>query len=335
MGKRIIRPKAYGMRPLRRAYNFIHRHDEIFYYPIYNINAEMNPAKLKIYNENGEPMDSYFIRDFHRASNPNWRNSRYFIWDRFNYGLDTHFYTHQAMVETMGHPTRKYGMLIESRAIAENDYRIFKKNKGLEREFEAILTFDDQILNEVENAKFYPSCARVWYGGRNVGYALETEIYQNKTKNISILSSDKAMCPLHKMRIEAARYCKRTGLADTYGTFDGGSYCNVDETLRDYRYSIIIENNISDYFFTEKITNCFAAQTIPIYLGARKINEFFNEEGIVLITENDMGNIERVIRQCTKEEYERRLPAILDNFARVQEYLNMDDYLYTHYMKNR
>lgn len=333
MGKRIIRPKAYGMWPLRKAYNFIHRNDEIFYYPIYNINAEMNPAKFKIYNENGEPMDNYFIRDFHRASNPGWKHSRYFIWDRYNYGLDTHFYTHQAMVETMGHPTRKYGMLIESRTIAENDYSIFKKNKGLEREFEAILTFDDQILNEVENAKFYPSCAQVWYGERNAGHVLEAENHQNKTKNISILSSDKAMCLLHKMRIETARYCKRTGLADAYGTFDGGGFCSVDDTLRDYRYSIIIENSISDYFFTEKITNCFAAQAIPIYLGARKINEFFNEEGIIPITENDLGNIERVVKQCTKEEYERRLPAVLDNFARVQEYLNMDDYLYIHYTK--
>ena len=98
MGKKIIRTKAYGPGILRKAYNYIHRNDDVYYYPIYNINAQMSPGKLKIYNEDGEAMDSFFIRDFHKASNPSWNNSRYFIWDRFNYGLDTHYYSHYAML---------------------------------------------------------------------------------------------------------------------------------------------------------------------------------------------------------------------------------------------
>ena len=41
-----------------------------------------------------------------------------------------------------------------------------------------------------------------------------------------------------------------------------------------------------------------------------------------------MNNLDNVLKQCTKEEYERRLPAILDNYERVQCYRNMQDYLY-------
>lgn len=335
MKKKIIRANAYGPRIFRNTYNYIHRNDDIFYYPMYNINVQMSPRKLKIYNQNGRPMDSFFIRDFHRASNPNWNNSQYFIWDRYNYGLDTHFYTHQAMLETMGQPVRKYGMMLESRAIVPRDYEIFKMNKGLEKEFESIFTFDDQMLNEVENAKFYPVCAAVWYGVDDSCATLDDKAYEKKCKNISIVSSNKASCDLHKFRIQLAQICKREGLADTFGTFGGGAFCSIEASLTDYRYSIAIENVVSDYFFCEKLTNCFAAQTIPIYLGARKISEFFNPDGIICLEMKDLCDIEKILKQCDEKEYLRRLPAVLDNYHRVQEYLNMDDYLYTHYLSGR
>ena len=286
----------------------------------------------RIYNAKGQLLETYFIKNRHSQHAPFGHEGKYFFWDRYNYGLDTHFYGPESMTKTLGYPLVKYGMLTESKGIAPKDYEIFRKHKGLEKEFRYIFTYDDEILSTIPNAAFYPICAQVWYGQENGKYILDAENYRNKTKDVSILSSDKILCPLHKARIETAGYCKRNGLADTYGTFDGGSYCKVDDTLREYRYSFSFENDISDYFFTEKITNCFAAQTIPIYLGARKISEFFNEDGIIFITEKDLNHLEDIIKQCTVEEYERRLPAVLDNYNRVQEYLNMQDYLYEHYL---
>lgn len=288
----------------------------------------------KIYNAKGQLLETYFIKNRHSQHAPFGHEGKYFFWDRYNYGLDTHFYGPESMTKTLGHPLVKYGMLTESKGIVPKDYEIFRKHKGLEKEFRYIFTYDDEILSTISNAAFYPICAQVWYGQENGEYILDAENYRNKTKDVSILSSDKILCPLHKARIETAGYCKRNGLADTYGTFDGGSYCKVDDTLREYRYSFSFENDISDYFFTEKITNCFAAQTIPIYLGARKISEFFNEDGIIFITEKDLDRIEDIIKQCTPQEYERRLPAVLDNYNRVQEYLNMQDYLYEHYLSH-
>lgn len=49
----------------------------------------------------------------------------------------------------------------------------------------------------------------------------------------------------------------------------------------------------------------------------------------------DISELEGVLKQCTEKEYLNRLPAVLDNYERVQEYLNMDDYLYTHYLKEK
>ena len=107
----------------------------------------------------------------------------------------------------------------------------------------------------------------------------------------------------------------------------------MDETLDRYRFSLIIENDVSDYYFSERLTSCLAAQTIPVYLGARKIGDFFNTDGMILLEKPDIETAKRRIRECTQETYEAKLPAVLDNYARVQEYVNMQDYLYEHYLQ--
>lgn len=297
------------------------------YKPYYNTNCGISPKQPPIFNRDGEPMELFFIRDMHTAHNPYGNVGKHFLWDRYNWGLETHFYTHRAMLETMGTPVRKYGMFGESRSIVPKDYLLFEKHRGLEREFNAVFTYDEKLLNALPNARYYPICAEVWYG-KNDPSVIDEKAYLKKQRNVSILSSDKQMCDMHRVRIEIARQCRRQGLADVMGTIDGGSYVSIESSLQDYRYSFAIENEISDYFFTERITSCFMAQTIPIYMGARKIDEFFNPEGIIKITKADLEDLGAVLKQCTREEYERRLPAILDNFERVQCYRNMQDYLY-------
>ena len=282
----------------------------------------------QIYNADGRLLETYFIRNRHRQHAPFGHEGKYFFWDRYNYGLDTHFYGGREMPNTLGKPVVKYGMLTESRVIAPKDYEVFYKHKGLEKEFRYIFTYDEKILNEIENARFYPIAAGIW------NQKMKEDLYKKKEEDLSILCSDKVMCTLHQFRLELARRCKKDRLAHTFGKFDGGSYIqSVDESLDRFRFSIIIENDISDYYFSERLTSCFAAQTIPVYLGARKISQFFNPEGMILLKNADLEVALGAIRQCTKEEYEARLDGVLDNYNRVQEYVNMQDYLYEHFLQ--
>ena len=288
---------------------------------------EIDGTMPNIYNAEGRALETYFIKNRHSRHAPFGHEGKYFFWDRYNYGLDTHFYGPESMKHTLGRPVVKYGMLTESRTIVPQDYEVFHKNRGLEKEFRYIFTYDDRILNEIPNARFYPVAAGIWNRGMREG------LYETKDRDISILSSDKVMCELHRFRLELARTCKREGLADTYGRFDGGEYVrSVDETLDRYRFSIVIENDVSDYYFSERLTSCFAAQTIPVYLGARKISEFFNTEGMIILEGPDIDEAKRRIGECTRKTYEEKLSAVRDNYSRVQEYVNMQDYLYEHYL---
>ena len=108
----------------------------------------------KIYNAQGRPLETYFIKNRHSRHAPFGREGKYFFWDRYNYGLSTHFYGPESMARPLGKPTVKYGMLTESRTIVPQDYEVFHKHKGLEKEFRYVFTYDEKILDELENARF-------------------------------------------------------------------------------------------------------------------------------------------------------------------------------------
>ena len=324
----------FKTRILRKLENFTRKN--LFYTPYYDRVTEILSGEPEVFNKSGEKMNVFFLADREFAHNPYssvWGlTPHYILWDRYNFGLKTHFYSHFEAFNTVGNPDRRFAILIESRGITPKSYKKFIRNKKyIENEFEAVFTFEDEILENISNAKFVPFCAGFWYGKRDKSVEISADRWKSKNKNISILSSDKEMCELHKVRKNLALKCKRDGLADTFGTFDGGNFVNPEETLKNYRFSIILENDISKFFFTEKLTNCFASQTIPIYLGAQKIDEFFNPDGIIKISLKDIDSIEKILAQCTPEEYERRLPAVIENFERVKNYENVFDYMYKKY----
>ncbi|MCR5262210.1 MAG: hypothetical protein K6C94_10305 [Candidatus Gastranaerophilales bacterium] len=304
------------------------------YYPYYSKSAKQESDEYNMYNKDGQPMRTFFIRDDNMSNCPTWYQSKYFIFDRFNYGLKVHFYSHLAMLEQMGNPDKKFGMFIEPESLVPEDYRIFDNNKGLEKDFDLIFTHTERFLDKFDNARFYSVCAKVWHVMRDENGNLPENWLELKTKNASIVSSDKTLCDLHKLRLQLALKCKRDNIADTFGTFDGGQFTSIDKSLTNYRFSFAIENEIEGYWFTEKILNCFANMTIPIYLGATHIDKFFNPDGIIKISPKDVDNIEQVLKNCTEEEYLSRLDAVKDNYYRSLKFLNSNDWLYETYLQD-
>jgi hypothetical protein len=307
----------------------------VSYYTEKRLNLEIPSSdEPPLYNAHGQEVKTIFLKsDISR----HWpygfvtgQFPRYILWDRNNYGLKNHVYVHNKILHTIGRPVRKFALFIEAETIVPQDYMLFEKHKGLDKDFDIIFTDSVSLLNKYSNAAFIPASG-VWYGTAFHGGSINKEQYKLKKKNVSIVSSRKMMCELHKFRIDVARYYKNSPLVDTFGTFDGGPYIKLAEALDKYRYSIIVENDISPYRFTEKILNCFASMTIPIYIGAAKIGDFFNLDGIIQVHKVDIDYINRLISNCHEKDYLSRLPAILDNFKKVNDFLCVEDYLYTHY----
>lgn len=177
------------------------------------------------------------------------------------------------------------------------------------KQFKYIFTHDSQLLR-LPNAKML-NWADVW---------LTTD--SEKDMGISLCTSPKDWCPLHHARLELYNYFKEHGGVDCfYGDWNNSEIPNIkpEDYLEHYKFSIIIENDIDDFWFTEKILNCFSTKTVPIYVGARKIDEIFNGGGI--IHADNCQDVIHIIEHLIHDEeilYEMMKNAIDDNFKRVE-----------------
>jgi len=287
-----------------------------------------------VYNADGQKLKTIYLSDDNSSHFPycfvSGRYPRHILWDRNNFGLKNHVYSHKKILTPIGSPERKFALLMESEAIVPDDFRIFSKYKGLEKDFDLIFTHSGKMLDKYKNAVFVPASG-VWYGTELWGGKLNPIQCEQKTKNISMLSSNKNVCDFHRFRIGLAKYYKTNKKVDTYGNFDGGETIELSVPLATYRYSVIIENEISPFYFTEKILNCFAAMTIPIYIGAAQIAGFFNIDGIIQVKKPDYESVDKIIAVCNEQDYSERIPAIIDNYNRVQNYLCIEDYMWDKY----
>jgi hypothetical protein len=87
-------------------------------------------------------------------------------------------------------------------------------------------------------------------------------------------------------------------------------------------FSIVIENDKYETYFTEKLTDAFVTGTIPVYWGAPDIGKVFNMDGIIELTPDFDP------KTLTRELYESKIEAMADNFERVQNMTSADDILY-------
>lgn len=65
----------------------------------------------------------------------------------------------------------------------------------------------------------------------------------------------------------------------------GGPVKDKFEFLNNYKFSIAAENSDVDGYVTEKIYEAFCANTIPIYLGNKKVIEDFNSEAFINVND--------------------------------------------------
>lgn len=226
----------------------------------------------------------------------------------------------------------KAAVFIEPRCIKPHLYNFVESNPEVLDKFDVVLTHDDMILKTFRNARLLPIL-----GG---SYILEEDhkIYE-KTKDVSIVASEKRFAIGHALRHEIIKLFPQI---DAYGPDYTNLYKDYEDvevtTLRDrynketgnllrafgdYRYSVVVENMQHDRYFTEKIINCFVTGTIPIYWGARRIGDFFDERGILAV-EPTVNSIQDALGKATKEFYDEHFKYVQANFERAKEYLSLD-----------
>lgn len=253
------------------------------------------------------------------------KESQCVSWDRscLDAGRPT-FYTNEQIFACNTPKEISYGLLYESKAIIG---KVFKKAPRVMDQFTHIFTYDPKLLRlNPEIFKFAPA-GGIWIGEEHGGGSFGIK---EKSKLVSIVSSNKKSCRLHRYRYKLAKKLIKHTDVDVYGL---EKWVNINQTLDDYMYSIIIENNSIDNYFTEKLMNCFAVGTIPIYFGCTNIEKYFNADGVIGISR--WTNIKELINNLSNKDYQSRLEAMKENLKLCRQYEIVEDYIYRNYFEDK
>ncbi len=172
----------------------------------------------------------------------------------------------------------------------------------------------------------------VWlYGG--LAQAEAHTAPPSKPKQISMFMSAKAQ----KHTLHHRRFLFLTELAEGLGeTLDvfGKGYQFVEhkaEGIDMYRYHIAVENHIGPHHWTEKLSDAFLGYSLPFYVGCANIEEYFPEESFIRLDIRDSAAALAVIEKAIADnEYEKRLPAIIEARRRVLEDYNLGNFIGQH-----
>ena len=197
------------------------------------------------------------------------------------------------------------------------------QNKDL---FSFILTWDDKILNTCENSIFLPF-GHTWFKSE------QYEISHTKKFQISHLCGRLLKTYGQSIRHEILN--RKSEIHQPLKFYDVyGDRHNIDTARKDKEFifgdsmfGIAIENTSHNGYFTEKILDCFATGTIPVYMGTKKVAEYFNPDGIIFFD----GTFD--VNTLTEELYQSKMEAIKDNYDRVQKYSVLDDWIFENYLK--
>jgi hypothetical protein len=259
-------------------------------------------------------MDYLYTNDtrFAHSTSSSWYNKPTgFEWKRENF-QESNFII-LTNLETLNSFKEKkvFGWIIEPPEIDSFQYEYVKKNIN---SFEKIYTYDENLLKISDKFDFLP-IGGCWIEETDWG------IY-DKNKVINIIASSKTQTSGHKLRHEVISNIKNI---DIYGN-GYNPFKNKIDVLKDYMYSITVENQKMDFLFTEKLIDCFLTGTIPIYYGCPSISKFFNTDGMLIF--DSINELSEIVNMIDTEYYYSKIESIKENFELAKKYTICDNILY-------
>lgn len=229
------------------------------------------------------------------------------------YSGDAYLFTDMGIMNAQHYDSSyKIALLLEVYDLVPSIYDYLLKSEN-QQNFNKILTFDKNIYETNPDKCIFYSFGGCWIPPD------EQKIY-SKNKMTSIIVSNKRQLPAHKLRHQIVNMFGNY-LDGVFGS--GYKYIQTKtEGLADYCYSIVVENNMRDWYFSEKLIDCFATGTIPIYRGPKCVDDFFDSSAIIHF--DTLQNLYNILKNVSYEDYTDRLQGIENNFKQVAKYIYRD-----------
>jgi glycosyltransferase involved in cell wall biosynthesis len=187
-----------------------------------------------------------------------------------------------------------------------------------------VLTSDDELCRSPPPERKYvltPVMTRTWHVRRSIAELRRTRV-TDKPLRLSWITSNKSSLVGHRYRLD---FLDRLRAAVDFDLFGNGFRPIADkwDALAPYRYSIAFENMRAPYYFTEKLMDCFVAETMPLYYGSNIIERFFPPEAMVIIDPADPDIFAKIDEVIRSDLWLKRKDAILEAKRLVLEEYNL------------
>tara|TARA_Y100000766_G_scaffold261297_1_gene251717 strand:- start:302 stop:1105 length:804 start_codon:yes stop_codon:yes gene_type:complete len=204
-------------------------------------------------------------------------------------------------------------ILVEPKAVHARYYNIIPILRYL---YHNILVRDPKLASKFNNVHSF-SFAELWIETDN----LKLPDFSQKG-GISLIASMKNDLEGHKLRHKLISFDKShthqflTPLGRAYEQFE-----NMVSALAPFQYSVVIENSIEPHYFSEKILNCLACKTIPIYWGHESIKQYFDTSNWLFF--NDLEDGYEKIKFASSGEHIVSHTKIHENYLQAKSYKNL------------
>ena len=204
-------------------------------------------------------------------------------------------------------------IIFEPRAVHARYYNIIPILRYL---YHNILVRDPKLASKYNNVHSL-SLAELWVETDNI----ELPDFLQR-RGISLIASMKNDLEGHKLRHKLISFDKShtnqllTPLGRAYEQFD-----DMITALAPFRYSVVIENCIEPHYFTEKISNCLACKTIPIYWGHESVKQYFDTSNWLFF--NDLEDGYEKIKFASSGEHVVSHDKIHQNYVQAKSYKNL------------
>lgn len=184
--------------------------------------------------------------------------------------------------------------------------------------FDLVLTYEPNILKYVSNSEKF-IMGDCWLDFDKLSY-------DRKQNKISYLTSNKYLTIGHLVRkniFESLSKYAGTTLPNGFDYLQHVSPPRIPSknlVFEEFKFSIIVENDQCVDYFTEKLIDCLASKTIPIYWGCPNVGDYFNMDGIITFRDHD--ELEKIILSLYDGLYEEKLSAIEENYELSKKYIN-------------
>ena len=260
------------------------------------------------------------------------RKPKHVNWLKKEHSSDVSIHVDNAVLWNVDKSKENYGSICESTVIIPQIAKhVISNLKEYKSKFKLMFTHDRRLVNKVPDfIKFTHPHAMPWIQNKKI---------YDKSKLVSFIGSNKTMCEGHKFRQKMINKFKRKvdhfgrGFGDKELPWTISTESGIESGkvlgLKDYMFSFAMENGNHDEIISQKVTDCIATGTIPIFWGSKNIVNYFDKRGIIFL--EDLHSIE----DLNKDLYHSKIEYVQKNLELLDNLMLSEDYLYLNYLKEQ